>query len=107
MSGWSITRTVLCSKKHFCNLFRVAFASSIQACYWIIVGSEEPNNRIVHISLVCLLVGWTQREIGETVGLSQRRVGQKLEEFEDLLKLLKSILGRIPHRNVRTGTHFL
>jgi ParB-like chromosome segregation protein Spo0J len=39
-------------------------------------------------------VGWTQEEIGEVVGLSQRRVGQKLEDLENLLKLLKSLLDR-------------
>jgi len=39
-------------------------------------------------------VGWTQKEIGEVVGLSQRRVGQKLEDLENLLKLLKSLLDR-------------
>lgn len=39
-------------------------------------------------------MGWTQEEIGEVVGLSQRRVGQKLEDLENLLKLLKSLLDR-------------
>jgi DNA-directed RNA polymerase specialized sigma24 family protein len=54
----------------------------------------EPTSRKVHILWVCWLLGWTQEEIGEVVGLSQRKVGQKLEDFLNLLKLLKSLLDR-------------
>jgi ParB-like chromosome segregation protein Spo0J len=39
-----------------------------------------------------LAFGWTREEIGEVVGLSQRRVGQKLEDLLNLVKLSKSLI---------------
>lgn len=39
-------------------------------------------------------LGWTQEEVGEVIGLSQRRVGQKLEDLAKLPKLLKSHIDR-------------
>lgn len=39
-------------------------------------------------------LGWTQEEIGKVIGLSQRRVGQKLEDLPNLVKLLKSLINR-------------
>ena len=38
------------------------------------------------------LLGWTQDEIGESVGMSQRSIGKFLEEFSDLKKLLKNLM---------------
>jgi len=39
-------------------------------------------------------LGWTQEDIGDEIGLSQRRVGQKLEDLAKLPNLLKSLLDR-------------
>lgn len=39
-------------------------------------------------------LGWTQEEIGDTLGLDQTSISRKLCNLEDLLKLIKSLLGR-------------
>lgn len=43
-----------------------------------------------HVIMRLDRLGWTQSEIAEKIGLTQRRAGQILEELSDLIKLLKT-----------------
>lgn len=45
--------------------------------------------------------GWTQQEVGDAIGVSQRQAGNLLEEFSDLKKVLKNLLAEgHPHLDV-------
>ena len=46
-------------------------------------------------------LGWTQEEIGEVVGVSQRQIGNFLEEFAKMQKVLKNLAdGGLPYLDI-------
>lgn len=64
-----------------------------------ILARRKETQKMVAFRLDAL--GWTQEEIGEKIGTSQRQAGNILEEFSDLKKVLKKLLAEgHPHLDV-------
>ena len=51
---------------------------------------EERASVVARLSML----GWSQEEIGEAIGVTQRAAGQNLEGLSEPIKLLKSDLAR-------------